>query len=114
LDRAFCNEEFLQQWNQVSSICLPHLHSDHHPLLLSSKKDVATGPRPFCFQGIWLSHPTFKDFVSKVWSCSYFGSPMSILVNKLKDLKCELKLWNWEFDDLKLNISKAIENVLSI
>ncbi|PON52583.1 hypothetical protein PanWU01x14_208350 [Parasponia andersonii] len=40
---------------------------------------------------------------------------MSILVNKLKDLKRELKLWNWKvFGDLKLNIFKATENVLSI
>ncbi|PON63256.1 LOW QUALITY PROTEIN: Endonuclease/exonuclease/phosphatase [Trema orientale] len=44
LDRAFCNTEFLEQWQQVSSICLPRTHLDHHPLLLSSSKTLSTGP----------------------------------------------------------------------
>ena len=64
---------------------------------------------------MWLSHPSFKDVVTSVWSRPYFGSPISVLVKKLKDLKCELKVWNWTvFGDLKLNISKASEKVLSV
>ncbi|PON37349.1 Endonuclease/exonuclease/phosphatase, partial [Trema orientale] len=112
LDRAFCNDDFLNLWNQVSSICLPRSHSDHHPLLLTSLKDIPTGPRPFRFQGMWLSHPTFMDLVRNVWSRSFFGSPFTILVNKLKALKRELKVWNWEvFGDLKLKIARATQNV---
>ncbi|PON50380.1 hypothetical protein PanWU01x14_223520, partial [Parasponia andersonii] len=39
---------------------------------------------------------------------------MSILTAKLKDLKRELKVWNWQvFGELKLNITKASEKVLS-
>ncbi|PON85920.1 Endonuclease/exonuclease/phosphatase, partial [Trema orientale] len=116
LDRAFCNEGFIDQWQKISCICLPRSHSDHHPLLISSSKTSSNGPRPFRFQGMWLSHPTFKDLVAKVWSQHYPGlQPMSLLVKKLKDLKTELKVWNWQvFGDLRLNISTANDRVLAI
>ncbi|PON57860.1 Endonuclease/exonuclease/phosphatase [Parasponia andersonii] len=115
LDRTFCNDAFLEHWSQVSSIYLPRLSSDHHLLLLSSSMNTSTSPRPFRFQGMWLLHSNFKDFVRNVWCRPCVSSPMSILTVKLKDLKRELKVWNWQvFGELKLNISKASEKVLSI
>ncbi|PON48518.1 Endonuclease/exonuclease/phosphatase, partial [Trema orientale] len=115
-DRAFCNEGFLDQWQQLSCLCLPRNHSDHHPLLISLSKVISNGPRPFRFQGMWLSHPIFKDLVSKVWTQHLPGlQPMPLLFKKLKELKKELKVWNWQvFDDLRLNISKANDRVLSV
>ena len=48
---------------------LARTHSDHCPVLLCL--DAPSGARLirlFCFQPMWLSHPTFPDFVSATWA----------------------------------------------
>ena len=40
LDRAFCNDQYLDLWAQVNCLCLHRLCSDHHPLLLDYWCDV--------------------------------------------------------------------------
>ncbi|PON37949.1 hypothetical protein PanWU01x14_316290 [Parasponia andersonii] len=70
------------------------------------------------FLEYWSQLASFKDLVHKVWSHPAFGSPMSILVKKLKDLKCALKFWNWQhlsieglFDDLLPQESDALSSL---
>ena len=115
LDCAFCNSLFLDSWSQIACLTLPRSHSNHFPLLLDCTLEVSSGPKPFHFQGMWLSHPTFLDLVKRVWSFPQVGSSMSQLIAKLKLLKRELKVWNWSiFGDLNRSISATQDQIFVI
>ncbi|KAK0570758.1 hypothetical protein LWI29_005954 [Acer saccharum] len=115
LDRAVCSHSFLAAWSQISCVTLPRSHSDHHPLLVSCAAGISPGPRPFRFQGMWVSHPSFLNLVRSVWSSSVTGSGAGIVVQKLKLLKMALRRWNWEvFGDIALNVTNANEKVMLI
>ena len=102
-------------WSQIACVTLPRSHSDHHPLLVSCSTGVSTGPRPFRFQGMWVSHPSFLNLVRSVWSSSITGSGTGVVVQKLKLLKMALRRWNWEvFGDIALNVTNANEKVMLI
>jgi len=55
------------------------------------------GPKPFKTLDIRKSDPTFTKVVKQSWE-AYIGkgNPMILLKDKLKKLKCDLKLWNRE------------------
>ncbi|KAK2638051.1 hypothetical protein Ddye_025846 [Dipteronia dyeriana] len=73
------------------------------------------GPRPFRFQGMWVSHLSFLNLVRSVWSSSITGNGNGIVVQKLKLLKKALRKWNWEvFGDITLNVTKANEKMMLI
>ena len=64
IDRAFANAD----WNVLyPETCVKHLeraHSDHCPIILSLRNYTRYQlPRPFRFQPMWLSHPTFPKVV---------------------------------------------------
>eukprot|EP00253_Pinus_taeda_P017298 PITA_17298 len=54
--------------------------------------------RPFRFDGFWLTHQAFKDFVRTIWAAFIppEGSKMFQLQQKLRFLKIHLKRWNRE------------------
>ncbi|KAK2661124.1 hypothetical protein Ddye_007657 [Dipteronia dyeriana] len=111
LDRVVCSHSFLTSWSQITCVTLPRSHSDHHRLLVSCSTSESLGPRPFRFQGMWVSHPSILNLVGSVWSSSFTG----IVVHKLKLLKKALRKWNWEvFRDITLNVTKANEKVILI
>ncbi|KAK3218781.1 hypothetical protein Dsin_012751 [Dipteronia sinensis] len=115
LDRAVCSHSFLATYSHIACVTLPRSHSDHHPLLISCSAGVSSNPRPFRFQGMWVSHPSFLNLVRSVWSSSIAGSGSGIVVQKLKLLKKALRRWNWElFGDIALNVSNANEKVMLI
>ena len=66
LDRAFCNDEFLDSWAQVSSLCLHQTCSDHHPLLLDCVAYSHRPSWPFRFMAMWTHHDSFLDLVKEV------------------------------------------------
>ena len=89
IDRVFINAE----WNALfPKACVEHLergHLDHCPVKLHW--DRAQGiwqDRPFRFQPMWLSHPSFPDIVRDAWA-----NPSSLLhaVSKFAD---KAKVWN--------------------
>ncbi|KAK3222119.1 hypothetical protein Dsin_009144 [Dipteronia sinensis] len=115
LDRAVCSHSFLAAWSHIACVILPRSHLDHHPLLISYSAGVSSSPRPFRFQGMWVSHPSFLNLVRSVWSFSIARSGSGIVVQKLKLLKKALRRWNWEvFGDIALNVSNANEKVMLI
>ena len=114
-DRAICSHSFLDVWSQIACVTLPRSHSDHHPSLISYIVRVSSGPRPFRFQGMWISYPSFLDFFRSVWSSTIAGSGTKVVVQKLKMLKHTLRKWNWEvFGDIALNVTNANEKVMLI
>ncbi|XP_019451901.1 PREDICTED: uncharacterized protein LOC109354000 [Lupinus angustifolius] len=110
LDRAICNDDWINNWSQVcccslprlasnnwsqvSCCSLPRLASVHHPLLLNLGNDNSIRPSSFRFHKIWLQNEDCKRLVSHSWHTRVFGCPMYILAQKLTILKHELKYWN--------------------
>lgn len=62
LDHMFVNNEWIVKWPNLS--LKGRTFSNHCPIYLSqSCQDW--GPKPFRFFYFWLSHPNFKEFISK-------------------------------------------------
>jgi hypothetical protein len=70
---------------------LPHLLSDHFPLLLDCGTSRG-GSKYFKFENMWLKSKGFVDKVKSWWGSYLFeGLSSFVLANKLKSLKRDLK-----------------------
>ena len=49
---------------------LPRVKSDHCPILLSTDPRERKPPKPFRFEQMWLTDPTFPTFVDECWKAS--------------------------------------------
>jgi hypothetical protein len=75
---------------------MPHLLSDYFPIALSCGF-MQRGKSPFRFENMCFMGEDFTDRVQQWWdSYCVSGSLSSILVQKLKLLKLDLKQWNVE------------------
>jgi len=94
LDRFLVSEAWLQIWPASKQYIQPRMVSDHYALVLKScVKDW--GPKPFRSFDVWLKELRFKVMVKDKWdSYEVQGNSMSILKDKLKLLKADLKEWN--------------------
>ncbi|XP_019447391.1 PREDICTED: uncharacterized protein LOC109350622 [Lupinus angustifolius] len=108
LDRAICNNAWLDMWNQVACCTLTRLASDHHPILLHSSCDSQLRVVHFRFHKMWILNMDYRRLVSQVWRSSVAGCPMFILAQKLRILKNELKAWNISVFG---NIHQSVKNV---
>lgn len=62
---------------------------------------------------MWLSHASFPAIVEDSWATPCFSTSQFILAHKLKTLKNNIKVWNFEvFGQLKKQIAKAENSVL--
>lgn len=112
LDSVVCNDDWLSFWDTSSCCTLSRSRFDHFPLLLTLTKGVTTYPSHFKFLKMWTNHEDCRNLVSEVWSRPVTGCPMSILSQKLKLLKQELKSWNKVvLGDVNLNVDKAQANL---
>lgn len=68
LDHVFANSKWNALYPDAYVQHLERVHSDHYPVLLSLHRlPSAFFPRPFRFQPMWLSHPSFSHLVHDVW-----------------------------------------------
>lgn len=112
LDRAICNDAWLDFWRMTSCCTLTRSKSNHHPPLLTFTKEVTPHYSSFKFQKMWIAHPDCRRLVSETWNKPVFGCSMDILSQKLKALKLELKTWNKEiFGDVHYNVEKAVDAI---
>jgi hypothetical protein len=91
---------------------LPHLYSDHFPILLDCC-DCSRRSRPFKFENIWLKADGFVGRVKQWWDSYLFQDTSSfVLACKLKTLKQDLKKWNEEvFGNIERNKRKLFEEL---
>lgn len=76
LDRFLVSSDWEDLFSLLEASALPHLGSDHTPLLLSGGA-LRQGSKPFRFQLMWLLHPGFKDLVVDWWSAFEVEGPPS-------------------------------------
>lgn len=108
LDRALCNDSWVDFWSSTSCSTLTRIKSDHHPLFMCMKTDTPYFPKPFKFQSMWLHHNDCRRLVLDTWSKEFYGCPMSILFQKLKAVKLAFKAWNKEvFGDVHTLVKAA-------
>lgn len=74
--------------------------SDHCHLLLQFTL-ADWGPKPFKFQDAWISHKGYQGVIEASWK----NSSNKSLMDKLRDVKLNLKTWNYEvFGNIDSNI----------
>ncbi|KAB1227404.1 hypothetical protein CJ030_MR1G020871 [Morella rubra] len=100
-------------WRFVRGGCL--VIFDHFPIILESGF-VGRGKKLFRFENMWLKADGFVDRVGLWWrSCDFSGSPSFVLDSKLKALKRDIKIWNYEvFGDIALRKSSLLHELSSL
>ncbi|KAL3534632.1 hypothetical protein ACH5RR_003093 [Cinchona calisaya] len=68
--------------------------------MLSIKKAINFGPKPFKYQSYWRKHDKFSDLLQNVWNETPHGNPMKSLCQKLKFLKGLKKLNRENFSNI--------------
>jgi hypothetical protein len=115
LDRAVCNQAWLDLCI-VSAVSASTRHrSDHFPLLLEFQLHQVACASSFKFLRMWSMHSGCRQLIADYWSNLVVGSPMHILSTKLKMLKNTLKVWNkncfGNVNDLVLSAESNLQQV---
>ena len=64
---------------------------------LLRSNNVDWGPKPFRILNCWLTDKSFREVVNQCWnSVQVLGWGAYVLKEKIKRLKCRLKIWNKE------------------
>ncbi|XP_039682998.1 uncharacterized protein [Medicago truncatula] len=112
LDRAVCNEAWVNFWHQSTCFALVRHQSDHHPLLLSLVFSSVQHANPFKFFKGWTSHVDCRNLVTEVWSKEVRGRGMLRLQAKLRNVKNSFKAWNRNvFGDVDRQVRLAVDEV---
>ncbi|CAL1361155.1 unnamed protein product [Linum trigynum] len=90
IDRSLCNTTWNSAFPNTFVQHLPRIHSDHHPILTTvNNQGVSTSTsRPFRFEGAWLTHDSYANFLSNSWDSQ------APLQDALKKLAGNLVEWN--------------------
>jgi hypothetical protein len=90
LDRFFCNPSWQQLFEESTVLHLPRVHSDHTPILLDTEPaQHHFGDRPFRFETIWLTDPSFPKLVHESWQT--FPNNVNLA---LADFTTRVTSWN--------------------
>jgi exonuclease III len=108
LDRAVCNQLWLDNCCVTSVSTLIKHKSDHYPLLLDFQLTSTSFVSNFKFMRMWSLHPDCRNLILDSWNIVVVGCPMFILSEKLKMLKDKLKVWNKScFENVNDAVSSA-------
>lgn len=109
LDRVVCNDPLINYWGSSTCCTLPRSKSDHHPILLKLQKDIATFSSSFKFLKMWSTHKDCQSVIANSWKQEVNGCPLTVLSQKLKNLKVVLKDWNEvSFGDVHKRVEQAM------
>lgn len=94
IDRCLVNVGWLDTFPTSFVNYMPHASSDHCPALISLDQIPTTSKKSFMFLDMWCQHSSFIEIVREAWNMQIEGTPMYVLVQKLKALKPKLKQLN--------------------
>lgn len=83
LNRAICNDSWIQYWNQISCSTLTRSKSYNHPILLSISKEVSSHPSSFKFFKMWIDHPDCRRVASE--KCSQIVESAMAAVDRIQN-----------------------------
>ena len=77
---------------------LLRVKSDHCPIMLNTDPPEPKPPKPFCFEHMWLTDPTFLSLVKDIWQASELipsaSSFLSRFPRRLDALTENIRSWN--------------------
>ncbi|KAL8464662.1 hypothetical protein ACS0TY_034239 [Phlomoides rotata] len=116
LDRIFAHDSSLEHWDRVSATILARAGSDHHPIVLQCVKGCIPSPKPFKFLSAWTLDSRFRELVRHSWDQNLRPpDPISRIMQKLKRLKRELRVWNRQlFGLINTKISEANQALFAV
>ena len=98
LDRGLGNAEWTTLFPSAEIHHLPRVKSDHCPILLSTDLRERKPPKPFRFEQMWLTDPTFPTLVDDSWKAlEQIPSALSSLSRfprRLDALTEHIRSWN--------------------
>lgn len=91
IDRAWATPDWVHIFLETKVTHLTRTRSNHCPILVDTSPPVHNmGPRPFRFEPMWLSNPSFKNVVLQAWAnCT----DINIAINKFTLM---VRKWNVE------------------
>lgn len=92
LDRVLINRTCFNRFPLAEAIFLERSASDHSPSIVRFHDAVVRGRHIFRFCNYWISDSRFIDIVKQAWNIEIKGTPMYIIVQKLKRVKMQLKM----------------------
>lgn len=96
LDIVFLSSNMIEIWNVLHQRICEREVSDHTPLWLKCGV-LDWGPKLFRFNNAWLKHEDFRKFNMEEWAnLEVAGRGDFVLIEKIKELKSGLRVWNPE------------------
>ena len=97
-DRGLGNAEWLMLFPSAQIHHLPRVKSDHCPILLDTNPFERKPSKPFWFEQMWLTDPTFPSLIQNSWQASALipsgSSSLSRFPRRLEALTVNIRLWN--------------------
>ena len=98
LDRSLGNVEWTLLYPSAEIHHLPRVKSDHYLILLNTAPSEPKPPKPFRFEQMWLTNPTFPSLVEDSWQASDLlpsaSSSLSRFPLRLNALTENISSWN--------------------
>ncbi|XP_058079113.1 uncharacterized protein LOC131227344 [Magnolia sinica] len=94
LDRVFCNGSWINVFSGFHIKHLPHVNSDHCPLLFLFPPIRHSLPKSFRFQRMWTLHQEYPNIIMQAWREDLSDLPLTNLMLKMRKVKIHLKEWN--------------------
>ena len=98
LDRGVANIEWALLFPSVEIHHLPRVKSDHCPILLTTQPPGPKPAKPFCFEHMWLTDPSFPSLIQDSWQASKLipsaSSSLSRFPRHLDALTDNICSWN--------------------
>jgi hypothetical protein len=112
LDRATCNESFIDLFPGTTVEHVMTEDSDHQALLIRAMETAPTrrpaGDRPFRFEEAWTRHETYDDMVAEAWASSDVGAQgVRACIQRLGRVASSMQRWaRAVFGSIRGQISK--------
>ena len=98
LDSGLGNSEWATIFPSAELYHLPRVKSDHYPILLSTDPRERKPPKPFMFEQMWLTDPSFPTLIDESWKAleqiPSASSSLSRFPRRLDTLTKHIKAWN--------------------
>ncbi|KAL2923715.1 hypothetical protein RDABS01_015206 [Bienertia sinuspersici] len=108
IDRVMANHAWTDCFPAGKAHFLPEGISDHCPMVITADDKDDQGKKPFKYFSMWANAPDYKERIKRAWSKEVTGNSMFQVVQKLREVKKELKdLNNNSFNGIQAKTEEA-------
>lgn len=115
LDRVLISKEWFSKFPMVETFFLKRSSSDHCPSIIRFFNHSAQGKHVFKYCNFWASDDNFLSLVQQAWNTTVQGTPMYVSVQKLKQVKINLKhLHRTEYSKMSQRIEEKRQLLIEV